>query len=139
MDTRREVREIFLRKVRKTDHCWEWTGSVHNTGYGMFYFDGSRVLAHRFSYLIFKGEIPEGHQIRHTCDNRTCVRPDHMLTGTHKDNARDAQERKRHRPWNAEKARCPRGHSYEKRYGQRICRTCRVEATRQWRARRGHS
>lgn len=136
MDTRREVRQIWkqrvLPRVEKTSTCWVWQGAVTSSGYGTLGFRGRTLSVHVVAYQAMKGEIPKGHQIRHTCDNRLCVRPAHLLTGTHRDNARDAQERHRHRPWNAEKTHCPRGHEYEKAYGQRICRTCRRETSKRW-------
>ncbi len=75
--------------------CWDWTGSRISTGYGNATVAGKHVLAHRFSWEMANGRKPAG-VIRHRCDRPCCVRPDHLLEGTHADNARDARERGRH-------------------------------------------
>lgn len=65
-------------------------------GYGEFKYDGGlRISAHRASYLIHNGAIPDGHLIRHTCDNPPCIEPSHLLTGTVADNSADMAERRR--------------------------------------------
>lgn len=80
--------------------CWEWmaTRSVRTSrntrrgaGYGNFMVTAlSRVAAHRFSWEIHNGPIPEGLIIMHICDNPPCVRPDHLKLGTYKENSQDA-------------------------------------------------
>jgi predicted XRE-type DNA-binding protein len=75
--------------------CWEWTGCKLNNGYGQFRLNNRRLPAHRVSYTLTKGEIPEGLMVRHTCDNRLCCNPDHLILGTHADNMADMTERKR--------------------------------------------
>ena len=77
------------------DECWPWGGTRTLQGYGQIGIDNKLVRAHRISYEIAKGKIPDGLIIRHTCDNPPCVNPNHLLAGTHKDNARDAVERGR--------------------------------------------
>lgn len=76
----------FWSKVNKTDDCWLWTGAKTDKGYGRFWKDGKRLAAHRVSYEIASGPIEEGLLICHRCDNVLCVRPDHLLKGTHQDN-----------------------------------------------------
>lgn len=60
----------FMSKVIKTDKCWEWNYTINAYGYGIFWFNHTNYRAHRASYLLFKGEIPEGLIVRHMCDNR---------------------------------------------------------------------
>lgn len=81
---------------RGIDECWHWLAKVGKTGYGQFRLKGKHLGAHRVSYQFSKGTIPDGLVIRHTCDNRKCVNPNHLLSGTYKDNTRDAVERGRH-------------------------------------------
>lgn len=89
----------FARFVPVADDgdCWEWQSTRNRNGYGKFWLDGRTDLAHRVSYRIAKGAIPQGMQIRHTCDNPPCVNPKHLLIGTGKQNARDALDRGRYR------------------------------------------
>lgn len=78
------------------DECWEWQSVRNRRGYGKFWFYGRTDLAHRVSYELFRGPIPEGQVVRHACDNPPCVNPAHLSAGTLKDNARDALDRGRY-------------------------------------------
>lgn len=73
--------------------CWEWSGNRNSQGYGVFtrLIDGQRKVfsAHREAYRIYKGEPPSGMCVMHTCDNRLCTNPDHLVVGTWADNNRD--------------------------------------------------
>lgn len=73
--------------------CWEFEGNRFSNGYGQLYVDGRKLLTHRLAYEAWVGPIPEGQVIRHKCDNKPCLNPDHLETGTEGDNKRDAVER----------------------------------------------
>lgn len=72
-----------------TPGCWLWTGEIGISGYGRFWAKNRKHRAHRFSYEAYKGEIPEGLIVLHSCDNPRCVNPDHLRVGTHYDNSQD--------------------------------------------------
>jgi hypothetical protein len=74
--------------------CWIWTRGVTSRGYGALYQNG-QILAHRFSYQVFKGAIPEGLHVLHNCDTPSCVNPDHLYLGTHADNMLDKKRKGR--------------------------------------------
>lgn len=91
-----DIKRLFLSKVLNNGRCWEWNGSISEKGYGHFWYHRKRAYAHRVSYLLFKGEIPDNLFVLHDCDNPKCVNPDHLHLGTKKDNLREAIERNRH-------------------------------------------
>jgi transposase len=68
--------------------CWEWTGNIVNK-YGQMSFNHKKERAHRVSWLLFKGEIPPGQFVCHTCDNRICVNPEHLFLTDHIGNMKD--------------------------------------------------
>src|SRR5437899_2909447 len=83
--------------------CWLWMGAVlkpskkdpTSGGYGICEWHGITRTAHRVSYELFRGPIPEDKQVLHTCDVRSCVNPNHLYLGTHEDNMNDRSARGR--------------------------------------------
>lgn len=79
--------DSFWAKVEKTDGCWMWTGANVPRGYGKMTAGGRLVYAHRWSYERFKGDIPEGMQVDHTCFTTSCVNPEHLRLATPRQNS----------------------------------------------------
>lgn len=104
-----DVSARFWAKVEKTPTCWLWTASM-STGYGQFYLRGRIVPAHRVSYKLQYGQPSPQLCVLHTCDNRICVRPDHLFIGTKSDNTWDSVWKGRH--GRVKKTHCPEGHGY---------------------------
>ena len=77
--------------------CLLHTGSTQNNGYGQVRRNGKLWLAHRWAAHVAHGPCPEGRVVRHTCDNRLCINPDHLVYGTQGDNLNDRKERHKYR------------------------------------------
>ncbi len=74
---------------KELDLCWEFNGFHDRDGYAMFWYNNSRIGAHRFSYIIHNAFNFNIDQVLHTCDNPGCVNPKHLFTGTNRDNMID--------------------------------------------------
>ena len=87
----------FWSKVdrRGPDECWPWTASRCHSGkgYGKLHIGDKSVSAHRLSYELAHGPIPEGLCVLHSCDNKACCNPAHLSVGTHAENMRQTAER----------------------------------------------
>ncbi|MCC6591604.1 MAG: HNH endonuclease [Bryobacterales bacterium] len=87
--------ERFWSKVFKSDKCWLWTAGVINGGYGQIWVNGRNRYAHRLSFEIANGPIPDGLDVLHACDTPACVNPAHLYLGDDKRNAADRVARGR--------------------------------------------
>lgn len=114
--------------------CWNWQLNLDHGGYGLVKVDTRTRLAHRWSYELTHGSIPEGMTVDHLCFNPPCVNPAHMRLLSHAENA--ANQRKAH------KTECCNGHAYDetntyiRTNGRRDCRACTRDRQRLYRLRK---
>jgi hypothetical protein len=91
--------EMFWRHVvaGHPDECWEWKGARSSApwDYGQVMCDGKQWSAHRLSYTLYRGQIPEGIKVCHSCDNPPCCNPNHLFLGTQADNMEDMEKKGR--------------------------------------------
>lgn len=118
--------------------CWEWNGYRNPQGYGRLSVNRVFIMAHRLSYLLTSGPIPDGMYVCHRCDNPSCVRPSHLFLGTPLDNIIDCRNKGR-RPQHKHSS-CLHGHernalnAYPRRNGTG-CRECDRRRKREYRLR----
>jgi hypothetical protein len=120
-------------KIAEVDECWEWLGARNSKGYPCFAIERKSKLAHRVSYELLVGRIPDGLQLDHLCRNIICVRPSHLEPVTNAENMRRRS---------LAYLTCKRGHSmvaanvrvHKRANGHvsRECRECERERNRDW-------
>ena len=131
-------RFVIKVKVDEGTGCWLWTAGKSKSGYGCFRFEGKGWRAHRVSYTLLTGSIPDRLQLDHLCKFRDCVNPQHLEAVTQQENIRRGDVSK----INLSKTHCPKGHEYseENTYTcptksgnvARQCRTCRASNVRRY-------
>ena len=91
--------KVILRLVANVDQlacgCWIWQGYTDRKGYGQIKIDGQAFWAHRVAYAEFRGTIPDGLTIHHTCGTPGCINPDHLELMTLQENSAESQRRRR--------------------------------------------
>ena len=121
--------------------CWIWEGALNPGGYGSVAFNGKTTGAHRVSYILEYGDIPEGLDLDHLCRVRCCVNPRHLEPVSRSENLKRGETGYNLVCEALEKHYCPVGHPYDEentyyrkdRPGNRGCKECRRNATREWR------
>jgi len=124
--------------VRDSNGCWLWTAAKNRDGYGFISVGGVWTAAHRVSYELFVGAIPESMEIDHLCRRRDCVQPEHLEAVSHAENVQRSEVGR----YNRAKTHCAHGHPFDavnariERNGWRTCRTCKREQMRRYRKER---
>lgn len=109
------------------DGCWLWLRSTSSDGYGWTSLDNRTHQAHRLIYCLLRGDPPSGLVLDHLCRVRHCVNPDHLEPVTPGENLRRSELTP------TGMRRCPKGHEFSDRHGQRRCLTCKAEYDRSYR------
>lgn len=131
-----EQRWWICANAASRDECWNWLGNPSSTdGYGYIKVNGKRIPAHVFGYKLLVGSIPTDLYLDHLCRNRICVNPNHLEPVTNRENilrgaGLAAQQ--------IQQTHCLRGHplfgdNLRMRGRRRICKTCALEAGREFR------
>ena len=87
-----EERILAGSRIDEATGCIEWQGALHHSGYGVITVEGKAKRVHRVAYEVAYGSIPNGLLLRHTCNNKICCNPAHLIPGTHAENMKDMIE-----------------------------------------------
>jgi hypothetical protein len=133
-----DIEQRLLSRVDKLENgCWLWKGGGRGNGYGSMKVAGKVIDTHVVSYQLYKGEIPKGKMVCHTCDVRNCVNPDHLFLGSAKNNFDDAVAKNRIKTGAnktpIESKKHPSSSAYAAGCRCDKCKKYRVEYIRQWR------
>lgn len=82
------ILDKLIERYQVKDSCWEWTAAKDTCGYGRVWYQGKNCTAHTVAYSVFVGEIPQGKHVLHSCDNQSCINPEHLSLGDHQENMR---------------------------------------------------
>lgn len=96
------LKERLLNKIERRGDCWIWIGTKHPRGWGNIRHHGKWMKAYRASYEVHHGQIPEGNVVMHSCDNPSCINPEHLSLGTQHDNVHDMLNKGRANPCRGE-------------------------------------
>jgi hypothetical protein len=123
------LHERFFDKVAEPDSrgCLNWIAAKTKDGYGQFTVEGKNRLAPRMAWEMANGPVTSGLWVLHTCDNPSCVNPEHLFLGTQKDNMQD--EINKGRNYHQKKTHCKNGHEFSEEntlvsVRGRVCRAC---------------
>jgi hypothetical protein len=125
----------FWSKVQIGPGCWLWLGGTDTSGYGVFYYVGRPLRAHRYSIELAGRIIPSDRVVDHVCRTRACVNPAHLRIVTRRENVHENSQAIAH--LNSLKTHCAKGHPFSgdnlliRASGGRVCRAC---ARDRWRA-----
>lgn len=129
--------------VEQPSGCWHWNGGLNSCGYGLAFYAGRSLGAHRMAWELFRGPIPAGLEIDHLCRVPRCVNPLHLEPVTHRENMRRNPDTTA--AVNARKTHCKAGHPFTPENTRvqpgrdgapwRACRACINAAKKQRRLR----
>ncbi len=88
---------LYSRLVETETGCWEYTGCRDRSGYGRIWHFDNTIMAHRASWIVHNGPIPDNLFVLHTCDNPPCCKPEHLHLGTADDNTKEMFKRGRYK------------------------------------------
>jgi len=132
---------LLERKLLMANGCWYYSGFRTPAGYGQLHYDHSTWDVHRLSMKLFKPEeFDKNLNVNHKCNNPSCFNPEHLYSGTQKDNIRDCINSGNKSELN--RTHCPQGHDYtpENTYvrpnGHRDCKICASKKGRKEKARK---